>query len=326
VKIKPSFFSLRLMLRMFYAILLLSIIGCGSIDQSDKEAKIEKLKRLAEKSDSVQDLRGAIDYYSQILRIDSTNILARVNRARALIWVGKTGKGFRELATVIRIAPNKRTYFIRGMAYVKIELYDSAFKDFQRSLDFDSEFGEAYYGLSYLLESQGKYDSALSLCRFAKAYNCPEDMVRSRKYVLFEKMQLHDSLITVLNDLLKSDPENKIWYNNRGLERNKVRLYSEALNDLNKAIDLDSNFAFAYNNRAETFLNLDKPENALNDVNKSLSLNDSNAYAYKNRGEIYIALKQKKNACLDVSHALKLSKDDKLTKEIVELQKHSCSR
>src|ERR1022692_3759531 len=67
--------------------------GCGSNNQSTKEARIGRLVSLAVHSDSIGDLNNSVKYYSQALKIDSTKLVALINRGRALVSLGKVKEG-----------------------------------------------------------------------------------------------------------------------------------------------------------------------------------------------------------------------------------------
>ena len=300
------------------------MLGCSTTGQNTNKKRIEELTRLAEVSDSLKDQRQSILYYTQILEIDSTNLFALINRGRALVWIGKLNEGFSDYNKAVRLYPHERTFYARGMTYVKVKEYEKASQDITKAIEFNPAFGEAYFGLSFIKEAQGNLDSALIYCNKAEMHNCPLQEVQERKAGLFEKQGNYQAAINEMTKLIQAVPSMASYYNNRGYEKTKLHQYAEAIEDLDIAIKLDSSMAFAYNNKAFALLKQNQTNAALNYVNTSLRLNNQNPYAFKTRGEIYLSLYQKDKACSDFTQAETLNKDYNLIKELKALKDTAC--
>jgi len=298
--------------------------GCNSNGQTNKTEQIDKLVNLATVTDSLMNLTASVKYYSEILELDSTKLIALDNRGRAYVWLGQLEKGFADFDKAVKLYPHERTFYTRGMAYLNINRYDKATSDLMKSIDLNPKFGESYYGLSLIKANQDSLDLALQLCDKADRLSYLPSLSRQIRFTIYQKKGDFKSVVMELTEAIKLDPTDPTNYNNRGLAKNQLKQFKDAISDFDFAIKLDSKMAFAYNNKAFALFKLKQFDNALKTVNTSLELNDKNAYALKNRAEIFNALNSKAKACNDLTEAIKLSNDKDLTKELKQLTDKIC--
>jgi len=311
----------------YYTItLFLLCFSCNSNSQTSKSKKIDSLTKLAIVADSLQDLPASIKYYTEILKLDSVNLMALNNRGRALVWLGEIDSGFEDYDKVVKLYPHERSYYTRGMAYLSILSYDKALADLKKSIELNQNYKEPFYGLALIYANQNNLDSALLLCNKADKISYQPDLSHFIRFTIFQKKGDSKAVIAELNECIKIDPANAMHYNNRGLAKNQLKQYKEAIIDFNMAIQLDSKMAFAYNNKAFSLLRLSQLDEALATVNRSLELDSNNPYALRNRGEIFFALSSKDKACDDLIKANDLSTDKDLTQEIRLLINRVCKK
>ncbi len=152
--------------RLLIILSIILIAGCKSNIKTNTD-QIDKLVNLATASDSLMDFTTSVKYYSEILDLDSTKLIALNNRGRAYVWLGQHDKGFADYDKAISLYPHERTFYTRGMAYLNINNYDKAIQDFTKSIELNPNFGEAYYGMSLIRANQDSLDLALKLCNEA---------------------------------------------------------------------------------------------------------------------------------------------------------------
>jgi Flp pilus assembly protein TadD len=266
--------------RILIIISTILMFGCNSNSQTKTE-QIDKLVNLATSADSLMDLTTSVKYYSQILDLDSTKLIALNNRGRAYVWLGQLDKGFTDFDKAVRLYPHERTFYTRGMAYVNISRYDKATPDLMKSIELNPNFGEAYYGLSLIKTNQDSLDLALQLCDKADKLSYLPRLSKQIRSTIYQKKGDFKAVVNELTEAIKLDPTNPTHYNNRGLAKNQLKQYSDAISDFNYAIKLDSKMAYAYNNKAFALLKLNQFDSALESVNTSLDLNNKNPF---NRG------------------------------------------
>lgn len=310
-------------MKYYLPLFALWVFSCNPGHQAT-DKRIEDLTKLATAADSVQDLTAAIDYYSKILAIDPTNLLALNNRGRALVWTGEYDKGLADYDKAIALYPHEGTYYTRAIVYVKLNRFDRAWSDLRKSIQLNPDFGKAYYGVSLLYETKNELDSALLFCDFADTIAYLPEYSHSIRLSIFRKQGDFESALNEVNKVLKADSMNADAYNDRGMIKNKLERYDEALADFDTSIRLNSRMAYAYNNKAFSLLKLNQPDKALLLVNQSLEIDSTNAFAWKNRAEVFIALNSQDKACMDLTQAEKLAEDKELVEEIEALVNSVC--
>lgn len=93
-------------------------------------------------------------------------------------------------------------YYTKGRAYLEQKNFELASVEFNRSLQYDSNYNRSYYGLGYINDAQGKFDEAVKYYKMA----------------------------------IDKDPDYSEAYNALGVVYSKQRKWKEAIQALNKAL------------------------------------------------------------------------------------------
>ena len=167
-------------------------------------------------------------------------------------------------------------YYYRGLVYVDQGKVNEAIDDFDKAIEIDKHFPQAY---------AARGTANLMISRPAKA---AED---------FDKA-------------LQLDPNNATTYVNRARAYMGLKMTAEAEADLDKAIELDPKLLAAYFNRGVLRMLQENPEGALEDFNQCVAINPNAPAPYFNRAVAYIELDNKKAAATDLAIYLTISKDE----------------
>jgi tetratricopeptide (TPR) repeat protein len=111
---------------------------------------------------------------------------------------------------------------------------------------------------------------------------------------------------SLFTDMIKSNPDTKIAYQNRGVAKLDMGNYEGAFLDFNKAIELAPTYAEAYYNRGLAASMLRNGPQALSDYTQAIAIKPDYAVAYYNRGNVKVAMKDQKGAMLDYEKAFQL--------------------
>ena len=103
-----------------------------------------------------------------------------------------------------------------------------------------------------------------------------------------------------------SNPQDHVFYNNRGIDYGEKGEYDLAIKDFTKAIELKPDYAIAYNNRAAVYRSKGKHDLAIEDCNKAIQLKSDYAEPYSNRGAAYRNKGDYDRAIRDYDRAIKL--------------------
>jgi tetratricopeptide (TPR) repeat protein len=170
-------------------------------------------------------------------------------------------------------------YYNRGDEYyLKRNEPDRALLDFQKAIDIDPKYVEAYInmGLIYYF----KNDPHKAIAYYEKAFKISDTM-----------------------------PET---YMNRGNSYSHLGREDLALKDYNAAIKLRPTYVEAWYNRGNIYLKKGDFKNAISDYSHAIKLNRNYPDAFNNRGNAYFRMGDLDNAYLDFSQAIWLNpyKDD----------------
>ena len=172
---------------LFIIIIIVSFWSCNSNSGINK-IKLDYLYYRALNSDSLSDYNSSIQYYNQMLKIDSVNVNALVNRGKALIHISKIQEGFKDINKAIKYNPNENTYYARCNAYLYLNNYDSAEIDLKKVKEYYPPFPNYYYKLSKLQMLKGDYFHALVYCEIADEHNLNLKLSNSIKAELSTKL------------------------------------------------------------------------------------------------------------------------------------------
>ncbi len=202
----------------------------------------------------------------------------------------------------------------KGIGYMRYHDIDSAIEAFNRAVEADPEFSEAYYhrGNAWALKNDfekaaSDFSRAIELdCDYAEAY-------LARAAVLIQQSGGKDEKITegALADLTRAiecDPDLVNAYILRGLiYKNKDEL-EKALADFNQTIEVAPEKAYeGYLNRGMVFKQMGKTEKALLDFNRAISVNSFNdPVVYIQRAEIRLSQNRYDEAIEDCQKALRI--------------------
>ena len=106
---------------------------------------------------------------------------------------------------------------------------------------------------------------------------------------------------------IKEEPNNAIYYYNRGNTYYSLKEYEKAINDYNKAIELNPSYALAYNNRGVSFYNLKKYGKAIISYSRAIKLDPDYSSPYYNKGLVYKTFKKYEKAIKNYNKAIELN-------------------
>jgi tetratricopeptide (TPR) repeat protein len=170
------------------------------------------------------------------------------------------GLAFSCLFVGTAVARDAATWNENGLLYSAQNNYNDAIDSFNRAIEQDPQFIEAY---------------------------------NNRGFAYF-KLNNYQEAIKDYNKAIELNPKYTAAYNNRSLAYRRIEDYQQALKDANKAIELDPKLALSYYNRGIANRKLDKYEQAVINFKKAIELNMQYALAHNDLAWLYATAKNKK--------------------------------
>ncbi|TRU05080.1 MAG: serine protease [Microcystis sp. Msp_OC_L_20101000_S702] len=219
-------------------------------------------------------------------------------------------EGLAAINQAINLAPRAAWYVNRGFLYYNQQKYELASDDYNKAIEINPNFAEAYNNRGLLYYNQQKYELALADYSKAIEINPNFALAYNNRGGIYYNQQKYELALADFNKAIEINPNLAEAYLNRGGIYYNQQKYELALADFNKAIEINPNLAEAYNNRGLLYYNQQKYELALADFNKAIELDSKLAMAYLNRGGIYYNQQKYELALADWNKAIEL--DSKL--------------
>ncbi len=135
----------------------------------------------------------------------------------------------------------------------------------------------------------------------------PENAVfYNNRGISYAELGENEKAIADYTKAIELDAEYELPYNNRGIRYAELGEYDKAIENYNRAIELDAEYAAAYNNRGNTYSDMEEYDKAIEDYNRAIELNPKFADAYYNRGNTYSDIEEYDKAIEDYNRVIEL--------------------
>jgi tetratricopeptide (TPR) repeat protein len=149
---------------------------------------------------------------------------------------------------------------------------DRAMADFNRSIEYDPTYENAYVNRGIVFCLRGNFDLAIK--DFNQALLLKPDYFDARfnRGIALTQTGQVDKAIEDFTILEETNKEDERVYMSRGRALALIKKYPEAIVDLNRAIEINPEYPEAYYNRASTLFNMHRYQEAFADVNRTREL------------------------------------------------------
>jgi protein O-mannosyl-transferase len=197
----------------------------------------------------------------------------------------------------------------RGAAYAKLGNYSRAIEDYDRAIEINPQYSEAYNNRGVAYGKLGNYRRAIE--DYDRAIEIDPECVLSYVYRGAAYLELANpgQALSDYDRAIAIDPENPDGYSNRGAAYDKLGNYRQAISDYDRAIELNHEYAWAYNGRGASYAKLGNRSQAISDYDKAIEIKPEYAEARYNRGVLYQGLGNHRQAIEDYNRAIEIKPD-----------------
>jgi tetratricopeptide (TPR) repeat protein len=163
-------------------------------------------------------------------------------------------------------------HLFKGEALRKEKKWDEAIAEYNKAIQLNSGYAEAYMRRGNAHSDKGEYDQAIS--DYTKAIDIDRDFAAAycnRAYT-YEKKGQYDQVISDYTKAIEINPRYAIAYNNRGSAYAVKGQYDQAISDYTKAIEINPVYSEAFHNRGFAHYFKQQYDKAWDDIRNARSL------------------------------------------------------
>ena len=211
---------------------------------------------------------------------------------------------------LLQLEPNySQAWVKRGEVLLELQKYDEALKAFDEAVKLKSDYAPAWYGRGKVLEKLQRYEEALAALNKALQIQPDDAVVLDLEGVVLEKLQRYEEALNSFNRAVQIKSDYAIAWYHRGEVLNKLQRYDDALISLGEAIQQKPAYAEALTERGKVLLKLEKYNDAIASLDKALVLDPNSPYAWGYRGEVLAQLKRYDEALATLDKAVAIKQD-----------------
>ncbi|MEH2195387.1 MAG: tetratricopeptide repeat protein [Nostoc sp.] len=221
-----------------------------------------------------KDFRGAIEDYTQAIKINPNYVDAYKNRGNACFALGDKQAAIEDYTQAIKINPNYAdAYSNRGNTRFALGEKQAAIEDFTQAIKINPNYANGYMGRGLAHYELGDKEAAIQDYNQAininpnypsYAYICRG----AAHYELGDKQ----AAIADYTQAININPNDALAYKNRGNARSGLGDKRAAIEDYTQAININPNYADAYISRGNAHSALGHKQAAIEDFRKAADL------------------------------------------------------
>lgn len=182
----------------------------------------------------------------------------------------------------------------------KISYYEKALTGYNKAIEVDPNYKDAYENRGNLFFLTQKYDLAMQDLHKALQLKSTSSVAHNSLGAVYFSIGKYDSALVHFNEAIKNDSQLSDAYKNRGNTYSILSRFDEAIIDYNRFLKFEPQDAPPYYWRGLAYQNTGKLDEAIIDFDKALQHGFNAADLYLNRSKIYFDKKNFKQALNDV--------------------------
>ncbi|GIU71488.1 MAG: hypothetical protein KatS3mg003_0967 [Candidatus Nitrosocaldaceae archaeon] len=217
---------------------------------TDDTYKIKKIRNI------LMDILSSLDEFNRFLSI--LVLFERLSDAPKGYDYSKIFGKIEGIIDIEKVSLLKEyLYGAKGYALTKLQRYEEAIEAYNKALEINPNYAEAWNNKGYALAKLQRYEEAIEAYNKALEINPNYAEAWNNKGYALDELQRYEEAIEAYNKALEINPNYAEAWNNKGIALDELQRYEEAIEAYNKArIIFDSRNQNEYAERAETIIKI----------------------------------------------------------------------
>lgn len=221
--------------------------------------------------------KNSITLYTDVILKNPDIALPYYNRGLAKVSMNDLKGAVEDFTAAIKSKHYKtnevfRFYISRGNTFKLLNLPDKAMEDYNKGIEMNPDYAEAYYNRGNLKAKTKDFVGAMNDYKKAIVLNPEFHPAYTQLGTLKAMMNQMDEAMQYFNKALEIKPDFTEALLNRGIAEISLRDYKGAVRDFSKVTEINPSDAYAWFNKGIAELNLSMKDKACADIKKSLDL------------------------------------------------------
>ena len=300
----PANFDLERLLNFYVIIVLMN----SKNNQVELDAKFQQAAQLHHNG----NLHDAEPIYKDILEMHGLHTGANTMLGIIYIQTERENEGLKLLKVSLnQDAKQFWAHNALGVGLLNLKQYKLAASSFNRAIDINSSYVDAYFNLGKTqrelglpIEAITSYSKCIELDKnYANALN-------NKGTIFLEDLKDYNKSLENFQQFIKLMPNSHLGHNNLGATLYKLEQYDGAINCYDRAIQIKPDDIQAYLNRGIALEKLKRYEEAIKCYDQIIILKPEKEEAYLNRGAALEKLKRYDEAIKSYKNAIRLKYDN----------------
>jgi len=236
---------------------------------------------------------GYIDEFRtiSISGMKEANLNIALNRTEARPSPAPTSEPFSSSPPSDRFQNQKALEFFQlGEYHFQSNHFREAIEAYQKALEYDPEFSDAYYKLGISYGKSGEPESGINVLREAIRLNPQNAKAYNALGAIYGMLQQYGNAIDFFKKAVEVNPQFDLVYNNLGILYGKTGEHKKAIEALGHAIQINPHSAETYGALGVAYAMAGQPQEAIEPLLEAIRIDPSYAKAYFNLGITYVWL------------------------------------
>jgi len=180
--------------------------------------------------------------------------------------------------------------FQLGEYHFQANHFPEAIAAYQKALEYDPAFVDAYYKLGISYGKSGESENGILALQEAIRLDPQNANAYNALGAIYGMLQQYGEAINLFNKAVEVNPQFELAYNNLGILYGKLGEHKKAIEALNRAIQINPKVAETYGALGVAYAMAGQPQDAIKPLLEAIGINPSYVRAYYNLGITYIWL------------------------------------